>query len=427
MITPGFSLTATERVLPKLALDFTTASLDPRITFTRALNTATVVNSSGYITSINANLPRFDYDPITLACKGLLIEEARTNLIAGSNDFGNASYWNTLRMTRSVDATISPNGSADASKFTEDSATNTRGTQTVPAITITSGANYTYPVYLNGGTRRYVSLIIADSATGLNAVVGTFDLQTGAQSQLAIRGSGVAVSTTVTPVGNNWYRCSVTGNIPSASAICLVSPCDTGTPTLGTYGRQSYTGNGSSYFYAVDAQLELGAFSTSYIPTTTVAVLRNADVATMTGTNFSSWYNASQGSLLVQGSYFSTGSAGIISINDGTTNNRMTIQPLNTTQLNFRYVSSSGNFTGVSPSFTAASTFKTAFGYIANSQAAYLGTSAYSSISSQSVIPTATQMQFGLAPAVLTMSGYIQKVSYWPQKLTNAELAAFTK
>jgi hypothetical protein len=47
MITPSFSLTATERVLPRLALDFTTASLDPRVTFTRSGATATRVNSSG--------------------------------------------------------------------------------------------------------------------------------------------------------------------------------------------------------------------------------------------------------------------------------------------------------------------------------------------------------------------------------------------
>ena len=75
MITPSFALTATERVLPRLALDFTTASLDPRVTFTRALNTATRINSSGLVETVNADTPRFDY---TLnpggACKGLLIE-----------------------------------------------------------------------------------------------------------------------------------------------------------------------------------------------------------------------------------------------------------------------------------------------------------------------------------------------------------------
>jgi hypothetical protein len=84
MITASFGLTATERVLPRLALDFTTATLDARVTFTRTGDTATVTNSSGVIVGINANLPRFDYDPTTLACKGLLIEDPRTNLLLNS-------------------------------------------------------------------------------------------------------------------------------------------------------------------------------------------------------------------------------------------------------------------------------------------------------------------------------------------------------
>jgi hypothetical protein len=67
MITPSYLLTATERVLPRLALDFTTASLDPRVTFTRSGNTATVTNSSGVIVAVNADIPRFDFDPVTLA------------------------------------------------------------------------------------------------------------------------------------------------------------------------------------------------------------------------------------------------------------------------------------------------------------------------------------------------------------------------
>jgi hypothetical protein len=92
MITPSFSLTSTERVLPSMALDFTTANLDSRVTFTRTGNTATVVNSSGNVVGINADLPRFDYDPIALTCKGLLIEESRTNLIPYSSDFNDASW-----------------------------------------------------------------------------------------------------------------------------------------------------------------------------------------------------------------------------------------------------------------------------------------------------------------------------------------------
>ncbi len=92
MITPAFGLTATERVLPRLALDFTTASLDSRVTFTRTGNTATVINSSGYVTGINADLPRFDFNPVTLACRGLLIEEARTNSLKESNTFATSPW-----------------------------------------------------------------------------------------------------------------------------------------------------------------------------------------------------------------------------------------------------------------------------------------------------------------------------------------------
>lgn len=94
MITPSFGLTATERVLPRLALDFTTASLDSRITFTRttgASNPATYIDSFGVITAATNNQPRFDYDPVTLVCKGLLIEESRTNSLLNSDTLSTQS------------------------------------------------------------------------------------------------------------------------------------------------------------------------------------------------------------------------------------------------------------------------------------------------------------------------------------------------
>jgi hypothetical protein len=89
MITPAYGLTATERVLPSLAFNFTTGSVDPRITCVRA-GDSTRTNSSGVIELVPANTSRIDYDPVTLACKGLLIEPGRTNsflnsLIDGTN------------------------------------------------------------------------------------------------------------------------------------------------------------------------------------------------------------------------------------------------------------------------------------------------------------------------------------------------------
>ena len=122
MITPSYATTATERVLPRMALDFTTGVLDPRVTVTRALNTATRVNSSGYVEIVNANLPRFDYDPVTLTPKGLLIEEARTNLLTYSEQFDNAA-WGKQGSSVSQNVQTSPDGSVDADKLIEDATT----------------------------------------------------------------------------------------------------------------------------------------------------------------------------------------------------------------------------------------------------------------------------------------------------------------
>jgi len=57
-------------------------------------------------------------------------------------------------------------------------------------------------------------------------------------------------------------------------------------------------GSASAGLFLWGAQVEAGAFPTSYIPTTTATVTRAADVASMTGGNFSSWYNQNEGTLL---------------------------------------------------------------------------------------------------------------------------------
>jgi hypothetical protein len=61
-----------------------------------------------------------------------------------------------------------------------------------------------------------------------------------------------------------------------------------------TNADNTTSANGSS-IYVWGAQAEVGAFATSYIATTAAAATRLADVASITGTNFSSWYNQTEG------------------------------------------------------------------------------------------------------------------------------------
>lgn len=260
MITPSFSLTATERVLPKLALDFTTASLDPRVTFTRAGNTATYTNSSGLIVSATNNQPRFDYNPISLVCKGLLIEETRTNILIGSD--GTGSFGNTTSLTFS--AITVPDGTSVNCVWN-------------------SGGNSTnrYEVVINGGVY----------ASGTNFVWSWYQkkintTETGAviTPQSLINATVVSAPAKIQDFNNGWERWSTSLSITDGAVLTRFRMYITA-PSLGVYNAFAVWGN----------QIEAGAFATSYIPTTTTALARNADVATMTGTNFSDWYNASEG------------------------------------------------------------------------------------------------------------------------------------
>lgn len=156
MITPAYSPTATERVLPRLALDFTTGVLDPRVVVTRALNTATRVNSSGYVEIVNSNVPRFDYDPATLALRGLLIEEERKNLVAYSNQFDNNGAWVKTRSSISADVIVSPDGTQNGDKLIEDTTASSSHLMLSVVTSIPSLSTVTDSIYLKAGERNWV-------------------------------------------------------------------------------------------------------------------------------------------------------------------------------------------------------------------------------------------------------------------------------
>ena len=104
-----------------LNLNFTTGTLDSRITFTRS-TTGSYYNSAGVLSTAAINAPRFDYDPVTLESVGLLIEESRTNLLTYSEQFDNA-VWTKSNASITANAIIAPDGTLTADKLVEDGVT----------------------------------------------------------------------------------------------------------------------------------------------------------------------------------------------------------------------------------------------------------------------------------------------------------------
>jgi hypothetical protein len=417
MITPSFALTATERVLPRLALDFTTASLDPRVTFTRTGNTATVTNSSGYVVGINANLPRFDYDPITLACKGLLIEEQRTNLALYSSDFTNGVY-SLVNVTLSANSVIAPDNTQTADTLTQNTATGNHNLLYGLVVGSSAAGAYSLSMYVKPNGTRYIQAQLTDNATGSFGTASIYDLQTGTVT------SGVG---TITNVGNGWFRITTTGTKVNTAVDCGIQLFMRNS----TNTSNSFTGDGTSGVHIWGAQLEVGAFSTSYIPTVASTVLRNADIATMTGTNFTSWFNQPQGSFMARFAgavktstwAFQMDSGGgnftnRIACSPGTNNNLIISNAANVNQCTL------GDYTGVDNVFVnITGSYNTD-----NFATSYNGTSAILDNSGTPSLPTA--MIIGArntASPTGFLNSWIQKFYYWPQQLTNAEVQAFSK
>ncbi len=260
---------------PSLDLDFTQEVLDPRITFSRG-SIGTRVNRNRLIETVSANQPRFDFDPVTGECRGLLIEESRSNLLVRSEDF--TTTWGASAVSVSSNVITAPDGNTTADKLVEN--TSFSNFKFVSQSVGTIVGTYTVSAFFKAGERfsGYIQLLSSGGSA-----TAAFNLRTGTITG----GSG---TNTITPYGNGWYRVSSTATFTSATATVYIV-------LYNINGSSNYTGDGTSGLYLWGAQLEAGAFPTSYIPTTASTVTRSADLASMIGTNFSSWYNQTEGTL----------------------------------------------------------------------------------------------------------------------------------
>lgn len=381
------------------------------ITFTRS-STATFVGSNGLTQTAAANVPRFDFDPVTLLPKGLLVEEQRTNLLLRSEELDNGS-WSKSGITATADQAISPSGVQNADKI--EAATTSQFRYLFQGVTLTQGQTYTLSVFVKASSTSFVWLL---GETGGDAI-RIFDLSQGVVSG-SNGAQGNLAAPKIEPYGNGWFRCSITFTKTTATASEQIGIGVSNTGTL----VDVLTGNS---VFVWGAQLEAGSFPTSYIPTTTASVTRAGDIATVN--TLSPWYRADEGTLYAQVTpQVTSGNRGIMSINNGGQNNQIDMRI--TSGAYSSIVTSAGATQANIVSAGAAivgSAAKVALAYKTN-DIAMSANGGSPVIDSIAIIPSGlTEMDVGaLSQPNLSLNGHIRQIKYFPRRLSDAELQALT-
>ena len=381
------------------------AQLEQRSAVT-AYNATTTTAITNYIPVLQTgaiNQARFDHNPTTGESLGLLIEEQRTNLVLQS---AFASVWTNTNTSSSLSANIAPDGTQTAIKLVENSGLAYHNIQQSVSVTTP-----TFSLYAKAGERSQIAIFVGGASVGVG-----FDLTNGTVISISGYTSGSATST-ITSVGNGWYRCAIAfAGTASFFQIGMAS---------GSTGN--YTGNGYSGVYIWGAQAEAGAFATSYIPTVASQVTRSADLASMTGTNFSSWYNQSQGTLYAETVDGSVGSGGMCSIYSDASNafSFRSSGTANTTRL---LVKINGSYVVNVTTNATTQPIKQAAALISGSISASYNSSLFITNNTSSMPYSMTTLGIGydVTSGTAYANSCIKKLAYYPIRVTNAQLQALT-
>jgi hypothetical protein len=408
---------------PSLLLDFLSGSLDSRIAFTRA-STATFFNSAGVLTSASNDVARFDYDPATLAPLGLLIEESRTNSIRNNTMQGAVA---------GTPGTLPTNWAA----FTAL----TGLTQQVVGTGTESGITY-IDIRLSGTPSGSGSFsIFPETSTGVAALIGqVWTLSTYVRVS---GGTTTGVSGALSQLAeNNAAGVFLTNSNTSfsLSSLALSGQRFTHTRTLNQattafvqpYITIALTGAAIDITLRIGLpQLEQGAFATSVIPTTTTALTRAADVASVN--TLTPWFNVSAGTLYAEVVGLMTsalsGNRTIAAFSDNTYNNSIALMKGSgiAEWRNEIYASGSVQASFVFATYSQGAIAKLAIAYQANDVNSAVN-GAVSTTDTTATIPTVTKLELrdptGASGGQPTC--YLRRIIYYPRRLANAELQSIT-
>lgn len=397
---------------PSLVLNFTSQAysmneagkaLTDLVTLTRASEGGRF-NAAGVYETVGVDQPRFDYDPITLAAKGLLIEESRTNLVTHSSDYStwtNAGSGGTPLVITPA-AIEGPRGANTLTKLARG-ALGIRYLHKV--VTAPVGSTVTVTQVAKAGALGTVLSMRLSSVLYANRADAAFNLVDGTFGSVA-SGDITGVTASMTSLGNGEWRCTLTaksGAVEWASLQIAPNSIMDGVDSSPSVLHDIY----------VDmTQVEEGAFATSYIPTEAAQVTRAADVVEVN--TLAPWHNAAAGTLFVDAQALVSRDAVYAQL--GTADDRIGIVRATTTRGSIR----TGGVDQASLNVTSTTNVKAAITYAANDAALCVNGAA--ALTDTSVtLPTVAQLAIGTG-----LHGYIRNVVYYPRRLTNTDLQALT-
>jgi len=354
-------------------------------------------------TTTRLNMPRVDY--LNNSNGSLLLEPQRTNLLTYSEDFSN-SYW-TKSGASVTSGIVSPDGTANAFKLVENTS---NSNHQVYRNTVTTTGSFSNTIFVKAAERSKIRLNSGSSSESVsfNLSNGTIISETGA--------TGKIVS-----MLNGWYKCTISWNVTSTAAQYLLLGI------LDDSGNASYTGNGSSGVYIWGAQFEVGAYETSYIPTSGSTVTRVAETCSQTPA--SGVIGQTEGTVFfdVNISHI-VGNEALGGINSGGYANHATIQRIGNTIQFVRNSATQSGATIVTSSAITVGRYRLALAYKSGDTACFLNGTQVSTTQTQTFTNATLNLIriSGDAIGALPISDTYNQAQLYNTRLSNSELATLT-
>jgi hypothetical protein len=376
------------------------------------------MNAKGVMVPTVADEPLIDFGSDGKP-RGVGFFGAYTNLILRSEEFDNAS-WAKTNVTVSANAIASPDGNTTSDSLTRASNAPTYIQQ---SLALSIGNTITFSLFAkakSAGNRIGLRL----QGTYPDRVDAIFDLSTG-----LIVGSAAAtftgLSTAIDNVGGGWYRLSLTATITgTALTTVLFGPCDS-SQSIGGWEAASAI---LSDCYTWGAQLTATAFPVPYVPTTSAAVARSADSMVITGSDFTEFFNPTEGTFYIESNGIPK-SSHMLHVTRGLNSYGPRIQHIvninsipslavyDDTNTLVGYVEGASSVTGGKISFSYK---QNDFKLNSNGQTTVLDTSGN--------LPSGlTSLEIGRSPNLdVSANGRISRLTYWPRAMSATELQRMT-